>query len=384
MRLIRIENLKPGLIIGRALLDENGKILLNADVPLTETYIRALESKGIPSIYIREDDEMDSFVPDEDLDPEVRSHALSVLRKAYDDIEEELADLRDESFDTVKEALSSRAIKALSGADGPLANIDALVDEIFRDVLTRATLAGLTSIKGEDDRLHNHSIDVCIIAIMIGKAVELESDRMRQLATGCLLHDIGKLFMDKTAGEISQVRQHTLLGYELLKAGSDSLAPNVALEHHERQDGKGQPRGLVGSNTIWRNRNQKGPVPTLVGEVAAVANVYDNLLSGTPTRPPLTPEKALQTMDDVAGTHLNSAVVRAFRRVVPVYPLGTDVLVRGDKHHNFRGIVSKINPDHLDKPVVLVTKDNRGKGIEAFELDMLTQKTLSLRAMGLG
>lgn len=377
------------MIIGRSLLDEDGKVLLNTNVSLNETYIASLSDKGIPSVYIKNlEEEAIDLAPDEDLDKAVRAHAIEVLRDTFENIENELADLRDQSFDSVQEALSSRSIRALTGSDGPLSDIGAVVAEIFKDVLTRSTLAGLTSVKSEDTRLHNHCIDVCVVAIMIGKTIELPAERMRQLATGCLLHDIGKLFIDKTANDVSQVRQHTLLGYELLKNNEDLLAPHVAFEHHERQDGSGEPRGLVGGNTIHRNRNLKPPVPTLIGEIAAVANVYDNLLSGSASRPPMTPEVVLQTMDSAAGTHLNKAIVHAFRRVVPVYPLGTDVLVRGattvDKYHNFRGIVSRVNPNALDKPIVLLTKDNRGKGIEVTEIDLLKETSLSLRAMGIG
>lgn len=382
MRLVRMEKLEPGMIVGRALLDEDGNILLNTGVSLSQRYINSIASKGIPSVYIASAEAEDFDLPvDEDLSPEVRARAVKVLKSAFDDIESELEASRDQSVDKLRSALDSSNIRALMGVNGPFQDIGALVTEIFEEVLTRSTLAGLTSIKTEDTHLHNHSIDVCVVAIMIGKILALPNNQLRQLATGCLLHDIGKLFIDKRASEVSQVRQHALLGYELLRSNEDMLAPHVAYEHHEHQDGSGEPRGLVGSNTIRRNRAPSGPVPTLIGEIAAVANTYDNLLTGSVSRPPMTPEVVLQTLDNVSGTHLNSAIVAAFRRVVPVYPLGTDVLLRGGEYNNYRGIVCRVNSDALDRPVILLVKDNHGDTIRAIEIDLRERESLSIRTL---
>lgn len=384
MRLVRVESLKPGFVVGRALLDEKGKVLLNAGVELSERYIQVLETKGISSIFIQDLVEIELPLPDEDLDPAVRAAAIEVLDRAFTDIEDELPEIRAKSIEEAKKVLDSQPIKALASEDGPLADIRQVVESILNDVLDRATLAGLTTIKSESDRLLNHSVDVCVVGLMIGKAVGISQDQLRQLATGSLLHDIGKLFIDKRASELSQVRQHTLLGYELLRSNESMLSPHVAYEHHEHQDGSGQPRGLVGSNTIKRDRSLRPPVPTLIGEIAAIANLYDNLLSGSESRPPMTPETVLQTMDTVAGSKINSAVYRAFRKVVPVYPLGTEVLIRGNKFHNFRAIVSRIHADNLDRPVIVIIRDNKGESVAAEELNLLEELELKVRAVGIG
>jgi HD-GYP domain-containing protein (c-di-GMP phosphodiesterase class II) len=62
---------------------------------------------------------------------------------------------------------------------------------------------------------------------MIANAIGLGSRETQQLAVGCLLHDIDKLFVVPSASELSKVRQPTLLGYEILKnsPSSDILAP---------------------------------------------------------------------------------------------------------------------------------------------------------------
>jgi len=381
LRLVSVDKLEPGLVMGRAVVDENGKILLNQNVVLTEQYIRALRAKGYETVYIKGPDDPDDLLPDEDLDPTIRAEAIVSLRNVFDKIEHQVREIRHQSFDDLARSCSSDAMRALMAKGGPFEDIHKVVTHILQDVLTRSTLAGLTSMKSSLSRLYDHCIDVCVVAIMIGRALGLDEVRMRQLATGCLLHDIGKVFLPPTLDETRLLRQHTLLGHELLRNSEDGdiLAPRVALEHHEHQDGSGEPRGLIGSNQIERDRAASGPVPTLIGEIAAVANVYDNLLTGTAGRPPMPPDAAIQTVRTSAGTLLNQAVVNAFLRVTPVYPLGTEVLVREGDYRNFTGLVVEVHPDQLDKPRLLLIRDSKWASIQPVDLDLLFAQDVKIR-----
>ena len=381
MRVVNINNLEEGMIVGRPIIDDDGRILLNGGKALTPTYIKALASKGFTSIYVADDIEGVHIEGDDDLNTNTRSKAILSIHRAFDAIEHYVAQLRKRSTDDVSNSISSDEIKSLMSEGGPFDDIAVSASAIMGEVLSRSTLAGLTSIKSVDSQLYHHSVDVCVIAVMIAKAVGLPHRETQQLAVGCLLHDIGKIFVDHTATEKSKVRQHTLLGYEVLKnlPSPDILVPHVALEHHEWQDGSGEPRGLIGSNAIERNRSRKPPIPTLVGEIAAVANIYDNMLTGSPSRPPMTPDVAVKAIFDASGKHLNREVVTNFIRLVPVYPLGTEVLVRSEKHKNFTGIVSRINPNKLDKPVIVLFRDNKKELIKPIEIDMTEEKDVIIR-----
>lgn len=384
MRVVSIDNLIPGLCVGRPVVDAEGRTLLNSDVILTEEYIRALRAKGFARIYVKDLDVDEEIIPDEDLDCGTRIEARLALRDTMDAIRFELGGVRQESFAAVQKACSSDAIGALMGDRSPMARVRKIVNQILEEILVLSTLAGLTSIKSADSQLYDHSIDVCVVAIMIGQAIGFPYARLKQLATGCLLHDIGKPFMDGSADAVSQVRQHTLLGYEVLKNTDDPdiMAPHVSLEHHERQDGSGEPRGLVGSNTIQRDRTLPPPVPALMGEIAAVADTYDNLLSGWASQPAMSPDATIQALRSMAGPHLNKAVVMSFLRVVPVYPLGTEVLVRSDEYRNFTGLVSRVNPNALDRPVIILIRDNHGEPISSIELDLTAHPDIEVRCKG--
>lgn len=382
MRLESVEGLQPGLIVARPLYDEMGQVLLHQGVQLLPQYIQMLRDKGLTHIYVS-DPEMDLGIEaEEDISPELRAKALTAIRTAYDAVQGELTQiLRNTKHRDLKKICASQAMRALLDPRGPIGRLREVASQILDDVLTRATLAGLTSIKCANSQLYEHSLDVCVVSIMIGRAIGMTNMRLNQLATGCLLHDIGKVFVESDEDEERMIRQHTLLGFELLRQSPDPdiMAPHVALEHHERQDGRGLPRGLIGSNEVARRRDTDKPVPTLIGEVAAVANLYDNLMSGAGQVAHVTPDEAVSTIMKGAGTVLNRAVVNSFLRVVPVYPKGMEVTVRTDPYKNFGAIVAKVNQSKLDRPVIIIYQTAKGHRIEPLTVDLAEDPDLHIR-----
>jgi HD-GYP domain-containing protein (c-di-GMP phosphodiesterase class II) len=382
MRVIKLDNMKPGLIVARPILDKEGRTLLHQNVMLTDEYIGALRAKGYDNLYVRDPDVTLDVPPEEDITPATRAKAFHALREVYDSIGEEVAALKLQSYQKIQVAFESDAIRQIISHKGPLARIHEIISSILDEVLSRQTLAGLSSIRSHDTKLFEHSIDVCVIGSMVGRAVGLDQHHLRQLATGSLLHDIGKIFIDTPSDRAREIRQHTQLGYELLKHGEDPdiLSPHVALEHHEHQDGTGLPRGTISSNSIERNRSLPAPIPTLVGEICAVANFYDNALNGVDQPQARNVEEALRAVRDAAGTRLNRAVVNAFLKVVPVYPIGTEVVLTGKDYNNFRGIVYDINPGQLDRPRVVLIRDNAGNPLqEPVEVDLSQDEAIGIR-----
>jgi len=384
---VRIENItevRPGDVVARAIYDDLGQVLLNAGVVLTAKYIRALEMKGYTLLYIKDAEEALDVVTDEDISPLCRARATMVLTEAFDRIGDTVNEIREVSKKDFKDAFASDAIRDLIGLHGPLAMIHKVVSQILDEVLTRPRLAGLTSIRSVDGALYHHSIDVCIVSIMIGRTVGLSNTRLTQLAAGCLLHDIGRIFIDPSADEPRMIREHTKLGYDLLRNSPDPdiLAPYVALEHHERQDGTGLPRGLVGSNLIERKALPDAPVPTIVGEIAAIANAYDTLMTGSDKASVKTPDEAVKTIYERAGSWYNKALVDAFLHVVPVFPVGMEVTVTGAPYQNFTGIVTKIDQAHLDRPVVTLIFDANGQRIRPETIDLVDEPKLRVRCGG--
>jgi len=129
-----------------------------------------------------------------------------------------------------------------------------------------------------EEYVFRHTIGVGIIALMLGKWLKLPEDELSELALGATLHDIGKTRIDPfilnkpgklTKDEYEEIQLHTIYGYELLRK-IDQLSDRVALialQHHEREDGRGYPKGLVS--------NQIDPFSKIV----AVADVFHAMLS---------------------------------------------------------------------------------------------------------
>lgn len=382
MRVISLNTLKPGMVLARPILDKEGRTLLHQNVTLTREYIAALRAKGFEKLYVRDPDVKVAVPAEEDITPATRARAFQSLRAVYDGIAKEIGGLKAESYQEIQRAFESDAIRQIISRRGPMARVHEAITSMLDEVLSRQTLAGLSSIRSHDTKLFEHSIDVCVVSVMVGRATGLEQHWLRQLATGALLHDIGKIFIDAPGDRAREIRQHTQLGYELLKHGEDSdiLSPHVALEHHEHQDGTGLPRGTISSNAIDRNRSLPAPIPTLVGEICAVANFYDNALNGIDHPQALSVEGALGAVREAAGSQLNQAVVNAFLRVVPVYPVGTEVTLSGKDYNNFRGIVYDVNPRQLDRPCVVVVRDNAGNVLnQPVELDLSKREDVGIR-----
>lgn len=372
MRQVNIRNLRPGMTLGRELLDAHGNVLLQKNVKLIAEYIQALESKGFHRLYIRDDDEPADIDIEDDISPEVRARAQMILSNALEQIGNEIGAIRLESSQEIAEKFESNHIKALLGKTGPLANMLSAVSAILESVMSRNTLAGVTSIKSANDFLYQHSLDVCAVSIMIGKVIGLSSDRLRQLAAGSLLHDIGKIFLDPELTGAKAIVQHTRLGYELLRAGEqqDILTPHAAYEHHERPDGKGLPRGLIAGNRIKRNRDQAWPIPTVLGEITAIANAYDHLLSGDKNIPPMTPDRAVVALRERAGTQYNEELITHLLRVIPIFPLGTEVVVRTGEYRLWSAVVVRLDLAHLDRPVIKLLHKPDGSKADGTEIDL--------------
>jgi len=137
------------------------------------------------------------------------------------------------------------------------------VEALISAILGSDTLAGLETLRSHNEYTFQHSVDVAVIGALLGTRMGLPAPRLRDLALGCRLHDLGKLSIDAaildkpgklTAEEFAAVKEHPRMGLELIRRMPvHSLLPaHVAYQHHEHQRGGGYPQALVGDNRIGR------------------------------------------------------------------------------------------------------------------------------------
>lgn len=164
-----------------------------------------------------------------------------------------------------------------------------------------------------DEGTGNHVVRMAkysrLIAEATGKFTKQECDDLEYAAP---MHDIGKIGIPDNvllkkgpldANEWVIMKKHSTIGYEILSTSSSKymqIGAIIALNHHERFDGKGYPNGL-----------KETEIP-LIARVVAVADVYDALVTARPYKSAWDNDKALDYIKQQAGTHFDPLCVNAF------------------------------------------------------------------------
>lgn len=167
----------------------------------------------------------------------------------------------------------------------------------------------------KDEYTEEHTRRVALRAVQVGEELRLSASRLRALAIGGLLHDIGKLgvpdaILKKPASlderEYGVVCRHPEWGLRLLRdlGGFSDAVCRLVLDHHERLDGSGYPRGLKGSELDLDTR------------ILAVCDVYDALISPRVYRGAWTHEEAIRLLERHAGDLFDERCVQALERVL--------------------------------------------------------------------
>jgi len=185
-------------------------------------------------------------------------------------------------------------------------------EEAFLGSHVRALTVALAT---KDTYTEEHTRRVAMLAVRVGEELGLPSGRLRALAVGALLRDIGKLsipdqILKKPAGltgpEFAVVQEHPGRGRQLLRElggfGDDVL--RLVHDHHERLDGSGYPSGLSGDAICFDTR------------LLAVCDVYDALRSTRVYRAAWTHEQAIAFLHDGVGMHFEPRCVDALERVL--------------------------------------------------------------------
>jgi len=186
---------------------------------------------------------------------------------------------------------------------------------IDEDQLDNITEAFGMVVDSKSPYTANHSSRVAMYAVAIAEELGMDSDKLRWLRRGALLHDIGKLgvsnaILDKpgklTAEEWVEVKSHAGLTEEILLhlAPFEELAI-IASAHHERLDGKGYPYGKTAKDISLETR------------IITVADIFDAITADRPYRGPIPVEKALAIMDGECDTAIDRQCLDALKKRLP-------------------------------------------------------------------
>jgi putative nucleotidyltransferase with HDIG domain len=175
---------------------------------------------------------------------------------------------------------------------------------------TAAIRALAAALDARDPYTAGHSERVSVLSVAIGRVMELSADDLEVLRLGALLHDIGKIGVPDdvlrkpgplTPSEYDTIKQHTVLGARILRT-VPFLARHIPIVelHHERPDGKGYPKGLMGDD-----------IP-LAARIVHVADAYDAMTNARAYRPGRPSSDALRELWNYSGTEFHAEIVGAF------------------------------------------------------------------------
>lgn len=373
---------QPGMVLAKPITDDKGRTLLRQGVALTDEYIAVLKQRGLSLVFVTVEDadaiHIDSAIPDD-----ARQQAQQTVGRVFEFVRQLLAAIDEPPAEAAAEAELAQAVQ--SSPD--FAQLEQTAASLLPELFEKKTLAGLSQIRNQSHTQFSHAVNVAVAAMLIGINLHLALDDLVRLGTGCLLHDIGKVFFDphlfKLNGHMPnrlKLREHPRLGYELLRQRNpDNVMINhVALEHHERQDGQGYPRGLRGTNGLERTRFGRDNI-LLIAEIASVADVFDILSNGTAHHPPLAPMQVANTMRQLAGTFLNREVVDIFLSMLPVFPVGLNVVLRTGRFANYKGVVLETGKQP-DRPVVRLLFNPNGGRISPIDLNLAVKQDMLIEA----
>jgi len=396
---IALKELRTGHVLARSIYRDTGEVMLSNGFRMTPDVSTKLAAIGIDRIWVQEEGLED--LESEDLIPEATiNQGVLLLRKTILDFRSKIGLIKnnpEEPIPTpeqilakpegIKEALNIAAFRKVAA-------------EIYQELKkSDPSLLHITGTRSLGNFYEQQSVDCAIVAALLAKRYNFTPDEVEDLILAVLLMDIGYFLLPDHAlslnsklslQEVKLKEQHTNYGYEIIKICNLSLiCANVALQHHERQDGGGYPRKLTGTNSP--------PVrptgPTVKGtmnryaEIAAVALDYISLIFPPPGITAQTPINSIKFLVRLSGSKLNSSIVETLIAMIPVYSSGDRVMVTSDgegKLNGYIGIVMRSNTKEQNRPAIVLIYNKEGEKIPPIEINLWERKDIDIREAKLG
>ncbi len=191
-----------------------------------------------------------------------------------------------------------------------------LVDSTVSFILTGQTaFYSMLRVMSFDYHTYTHCVNVCTFALALAQFNGIvDKQELCSLGTGALLHDVGKTLIPEailkkrsslTDREWDLIRKHPQSGVDILKEtnmiAEESYYP--VLQHHEREDGSGYPRGL------------KSDEIHVYSKIVAIADVYDAMTTKRVYRSAIAPYLALKEVFD-QGDVFDRNLLESFTRMM--------------------------------------------------------------------
>jgi HD-GYP domain-containing protein (c-di-GMP phosphodiesterase class II) len=291
--------------LARPVYGLKGQLLLNNGVELTSSYILGLRRHNVLAVTVESVLDLDERDAENILEESIRAQALTSIEAWVQN------NKKQQHFSPVVDSVNT------------------IVDEVLAGKIPSG---GLAEISTTDAYTFAHSIDVCAFSVYMGLNYGYKKKSLLKLGIGSILHDLGKTrvpleILNKpgrlTDEEMAEIKNHPAFGYSmLLESWSDQISEaslEIVLNHHERNNGSGYPRGLRG--------DEISDMPV----ICALADVYSAVTTDRVYRKAFPANEAYEMIMTYGDNEFRMRLVRLFASCVHPYPVDTLVVLSTEK-----------------------------------------------------
>lgn len=407
---VQISDLKVGRQLHVPIYDHRNVLLLAEGKTLTSEFLRMLRQRGLEEVQIhrselarlcagkpqgnsttaREDRKVvvslageppaersrraTADLPRLELPKQGEPFAHRITRPGcigYDEgVEQRFIESQEESVNTMVEAFDSLTRGGSVEMDAVNTVVEKCMSELQQDVDLFACL-GVSPFS--NDYPARHSLHATKLSLLIGMQLGLDSESLRELSIGCLLHDAGMLMVKNprfhsnatlNPVEFLDITKHPTHIYESV-ADQRNIPKNsafVVYQLHERCNGTGYPRGC------------KGPWIHPLAKIASVADAFVGMTASRPYRAGLLPYYAVERiLKSTKEGAFDPSVVRALLQSVSLFPVGSWVELSDG---NFARTI-RANPKAYDKPMIELRNEELIHGVPTV-IDLLGKDELRI------
>jgi HD-GYP domain-containing protein (c-di-GMP phosphodiesterase class II) len=388
MNMVNTYDLKPGQIFSMPVYTEGECLLVPQFVPLRQKDIDLLISCGIEEV--RTEGDL--------VDPTPVKEEEEIL-EPVEEIIEEIVEVKEEKKEAIKFSISDvkfnsgpyRAYKNLidklnsvftgikSGLDVQISAIDNICVHLLQDLRDHPDNFVDYILGGEvsGHELAKSSVNTAILSALIAQGLRLPNHKIHNIVAGALLHDVGMLRLSKgitekkgglSEAELEQIKSHPIHTSKIVT--KELFGPQevnmIALQHHERWDGKGYPDKIQG-NAI-----------DIGARIVSVADAFEAMVSKKSYRNSLIGYQAIKNLMADNASRFDPAVINIFTKIMGIYPIGSIVKL----NNSAIGRVISVHTDAPLRPIIQLLTDERGKAQDTrnpVTIDLLVQKTLFIK-----
>ncbi|WP_126720556.1 HD-GYP domain-containing protein [Lucifera butyrica] len=340
VRQYKLEDVAPGMEVG-TIISECGKTVLCEGTVLTDNLIAILQNWGITEVPVKE----------KVINPDETERKKNWIQQQFFSEYEDTVMAIQHCFEQVR-----------FFREVPIMEMQELVEKTVNPLIdTVGVINHLHLVRRWNEYTFHHSVDVGIIAGVLGKWMGYRGVELKDLILSGLLHDIGKTripleILDKPGRlsdqEMTIMKQHAAYGYEMVK-DAPQLPMSVRcgiLQHHERMDGSGYPHQLCGEQIHHFAR------------IIAVVDIYDAMTSDRVYHEKDNPFTVVEMISNQVFGQLDPFVCTTFLNNVRDYFVGNVVLLSDGRQAE----VVYMGPFRASRPVVK-TEDGQFMDLEKYK-----------------